>query len=125
MAPALEACGEDLENDRLIKKFGYLPRGGVLAAVKGDRELGENLAVAAHLIHGSSEGRFKITYAPGKMSREQMVALKYDYMRPEVALAMYDVEGLREGFNIVQGEEIFFVSNPALGLWTTRERFNN
>lgn len=125
IAPALESCGEDLENDRLIKKFGYLKQDDVLAAVQGDSELGENLSVAAHLIHGSSEGRFKITYAAGKMSREQVVSLKYDYMKLDEALEKYDCAGMSEGFNLVQGEEVFFVSNPALGLWTTRERFNN
>jgi len=125
IAPALESCGEDLENDRLIKKFGYLKQNDVLAAVQGDSELGENLSVAAHLIHGSSEGRFKITYAAGKMSREQILSLKYDYMTLDHAREKYDVLTLSEGYNLVQGEEVFFIGNPALGLWTTRERFNN
>ena len=35
----------------------------------------------------------------------------------------YDPEKLRYGYNTVDGEEIFFVPNPALGLWIDRQRF--
>ncbi|MDK2811753.1 MAG: hypothetical protein PWR27_2462 [Petroclostridium sp.] len=124
IAPALHACGEDLENDRLIKKYGYICRDEVLDAVRNNEDLRNNLSVAAHLIHGSSEGRFKITYAPGKMTKEQVLSIKYDYMPIEDALKMYDINSLKDGFNTVNGEEIFYVSNPALGLWTTRSRFD-
>ncbi|KAF0197627.1 MAG: hypothetical protein FD169_229 [Bacillota bacterium] len=125
IAPSLEACGEDRENDRLIKKFGYLPQHEVLAAVSEDEELGKNLSVAAHLIHGSSEGRFKVTYAPGKMSKELIASLNYDYLPLDDALHKYDVDNMCEGFNVIDGEEIFYISNPALGLWTTKFRFNS
>lgn len=123
IAPDLERCGEDLENDRLIKKYGYICRDEVVAAVSQNEDLRNNLSVAAHLIHGSSEGRFSITYAPGKMAKEQTLAIKYDYMPLAEALKKYDVAALRDGFNDVGGEEIFYVSNPALGLWTTKSRF--
>ena len=124
IAPALEGCGEDRENDRLIKKFGYLAQSEVLAAVSEDEELASNLSVAAHLIHGSSEGRFKITYAPGKMSRDLVESLNYDYLSLEEALRQYDVDNKRDGFRVVDGEEIYYIRNPALGLWTTKLRFN-
>lgn len=123
IAPALQGCGEDLENDRLIKKYGYMARDRVIEAVSNDQDLRNNLSVAAHLIHGFSEGRFRITYAPGKMAKEQILSIKYDYLPLEDALKMYDVSRLRDGFNTVDGSEIFYVSNPALGLWTTRSRF--
>lgn len=123
IAPALQGCGEDLENDRLIKKYGYMTRDRVIEAVSNDEDLRNNLSVAAHLIHGSSEGRFRITYAPGKMTKEQILSIKYDYLPLEDALKMYDVSRLRDGFNTVDGSEIFYVSNPAIGLWTTRSRF--
>ncbi|MBT9135940.1 MAG: hypothetical protein DDT34_01006 [Firmicutes bacterium] len=125
IAPALAGCGEDQENDRLIKKFGYLAQHDVLAAVSEDAELANNLSVAAHLIHGSSEGRFKITYAPGRMSPEMVRSLKYDYLPMDIALSKYDCQNLREGLNLVRGEEIFYISNPAIGLWATKARFNN
>ncbi len=97
----------------------------MLAAVSEDAELANNLSVAAHLIHGSSEGRFKITYAPGRMSPEMVRSLKYDYLPMDIALSKYDCQNLREGLNLVRGEEIFYISNPAIGLWATKARFNN
>lgn len=123
IAPALQGCGEDSENDSLIKKYGYMARDQVIEAVGNDEDLRNNLSVAAHLIHGSSEGRFKITYAPGKMTKDQILSIKYDYLPLEDALKMYDVNRLRDGFNTIGGREIFYVSNPAMGLWTTRSRF--
>lgn len=125
IAPDLQGCGEDAGHDRLIKKYGYISRDEVLEAVKNNEDLRNNLSVAAHLIHGSSEGRFKITYAPGKMTREQVLSIKYDYRPIEEALAMYRVDHLKDGFNTVDGEEIFYVGNPSLGLWTTKNRFDD
>ena len=38
----------------------------------------------------------------------------------------YDPEKLKEGYNkMAGGEEIFFISNPATGLWASDERINN
>jgi hypothetical protein len=38
----------------------------------------------------------------------------------------YDPEKLKEGFNTLStGEEIFYISNPAVGLWASRERLVN
>jgi hypothetical protein len=32
---------------------------------------------------------------------------------------------MKDGFNVMgDGEEIFYISNPALGLWSTKERLN-
>lgn len=123
IAPGLESCGEDKENDRLIKKFGYRPQKEVLELIAKNEDLSANLSVAAHLIHGSSEGRFKITYAPGKMSRDLIHSLKYDYAPIEQTMGRYNPASLREGMNLVGGEEIFFISNPAVGLWATKARF--
>jgi hypothetical protein len=35
----------------------------------------------------------------------------------------YDPEKLMDGYNTVDGEEVFFISNPAVGLWAYRGRF--
>lgn len=123
IAPALAGCGEDLENDRLIKKYGYMNRDRVIEAAGSSEDLRNNLSVAAHLMHGSSEGRFRITYAPGKMTKDQILSINYDYMPIEEALKMYDVKKLRDGLNTVDGREIFYVSDPAIGLWTDKSRF--
>ncbi len=65
LAPGLKEFGEDAEIDRLIRKYGYRGTPATLAAVKANADLRNNLSAAAHLIHGSSEGRFRITYCPG------------------------------------------------------------
>ncbi len=83
----------------------------------------ENLGVAAHLIHGSSEGRFRITYAAGGLTKEEVESLNFSYMDCDEAMKKYDITKLKDGYNTVDGEEIFFISNPALGLWAFKDRF--
>ena len=122
LAPALKEFGEDKEIDRLIRKYGYIGTPKVLKAVEENEELRNNLSAAAHLIHGSSEGRFKITYCPGFLSEEEIRKANFNFAPLEKMIKKYNPEMLKEGFNLVEGEEIFYVSNPALGLWTARER---
>ena len=119
LAPAVGHFGEDPENDRLIRKYGYVGRENVLKLVDApeNEDLRENLSVAAHLIHGSSDGRFKITYCAGKLTEEEVRGAAFNYMPYEEAVAKYDPSKLTDGFNTVDGEEIFYISNPALGLW--------
>lgn len=125
IAPGLHGCGEDGHNDLLIKKYGYRPAAEVVEAVRQDPDLAQNLAVAAHLIHGSSEGRFSVSYAPGHMTEEAIRSLGYGYLPLAATLVKYDIAALRDGFNEVNGERIFFVRDPALGLWTTAARYNS
>lgn len=122
IAPEVSKFGEDPENDRLIRKYGYVGRERVLELVKENDDLKENLSVAAHLIHGSSDGRFSITYAAGKLTREEVEGAAFKYMPVEDALAKYDIKTLKDGYNTVGGEEIFYISNPALGLWATKDK---
>ena len=125
LAPALEGFGEDKEIDFLIRKFGYRTTEETLAAVRNDPELGENLSAAAHLIHGSSDGRFVIRYCPGPdVTREEIESVGYEYGSYDEVSAIYDPEKLKDGWNTMpDGEDIFFVSNPALGLWSVKEKF--
>ena len=119
LAPAVAHFGEDAENDKLIRKYGYVGRENVLKLVDApeNEDLRENLSVAAHLIHGSSDGRFKITYCAGKLTEEEVRGVAFNYAPYEQMAAKYDPAKLTDGFNIVDGEEIFYISNPALGLW--------
>ncbi len=119
LAPGVGRFGEDDENDRLIRKYGYVGREEVLRLVdvSENDDLRENLSVAAHLIHGSSDGRFQITYCAGKLSEEEVRGVAFDYIPYEEAAAKYNPETLTDGFHTVDGEEIFYISNPALGLW--------
>lgn len=123
MGPGVHEFGEDKEIDALIRKFGYRGTPATLAAVDNDPDLAANLSAAAHLIHGSSEGRFSITYAPGGLTREETEGVGFAYAEPDELLPKYDPSVLTTGWNTVDGEEIFFVGNPALGLWAHKDRF--
>lgn len=124
LAPALREFGEDKEIDRLIRKYGYKGTPATLAAVAENEELKNNLSAAAHLIHGSSEGRFNITYCPGpNMSREEIESVGFACGDLDEMMAKYAFANLKDGFNEVNGEKIFYISNPALGLWAYRKLF--
>ena len=125
LAPALKEFGEDPTIDRMIRKFGYCGTPATLKAVAEDEELRNNLGAAAHLIHGSSEGRFGITYCPGdSMTLEEIESVGFEAVAYEEMAARYNPDTLKDGFNILpDGEEIFYISNPALGLWAYRGKF--
>ena len=121
LAPGLEEFGEDKEIDRLIRKYGYTTTPEILNAVKNNDDLKSNLSAAAHLIHGSSENRFKITYCPGSLSKEEIESVNFSYANLDEMLIKYNPEKLNEGFNVMpDGEEIFYISNPAIGLWKSQ-----
>ena len=124
LAPGVNCFGEDSENDRIIRKYGYCGREKVLNLFQKELDLQENMGVAAHLIHGSSDGRFMITYAVQKITTQEIEAVGYRGTEYENAIQHYDVRTLKDGWNVMpDGEEIYFISNPALGLWISKERF--
>lgn len=128
IAPALIEFGEDKEIDRLIRKYGYFGTPNTLKAVDENEELQNNLGAAAHLIHGSSEGRFSITYCPGKkpenLTKEEIESVGFKWGDIDEVLERYPIKQLKDGYNVLpNGEKIFYVSNPALGLWAYKERF--
>jgi nickel-dependent lactate racemase len=123
LAPGVKQFGEDPTIDRMIRKYGYHGTPATLAKVAQNPELAAELSTAAHLIHSSSEGRFRITYCPGGLSREETEGVGFRYADLARTLALYDPEKLQDGYNTVDGEEIFFISHPALGLWASRSRF--
>lgn len=123
LAPGLHQFGEDPTNDKLIRKYGYVHTPQVLNYVKENEDLQNSLGVAAHLIHGTSEGRFRITYCPGHLTREEIENVGFNYADLGEMMKKYNPESLKDGWNTVDGEEIYYISNPALGLWAYRERF--
>lgn len=126
LAPALKEFGEDAEIDRLIRKYGYLTTPEILRLTRENADLQNNLSAAAHLIHGSSEGRFTITYCPGRLSREEIEGVHFHFADLNEMIKRYNPEQLKDGFNTLPGgEEIFYISNPALGLWASKDRFRN
>ncbi len=123
LAPGLREFGEDKEIDRLIRKYGYKGTPATLKAVDQNPELMDNLSAAAHLIHGSSEGRFSITYCPGNLTRQEIESVNFKYATLETMMMKYDPAVLREGINrMPDGEEIYYISNPAVGLWAAKDK---
>ena len=125
LAPGVKEFGEDPEIDTLIRKYGYRGTEATLKAVEENPELEANLSAAAHLIHGSSEGRFRITYAPGHLSRNEVEGAGFSYAGIDELMKKYDPSVLKTGWNTVDGEELFFIANPALGLWAHESRFSD
>ena len=128
LAPALVEFGEDKEIDRLIREYGYHGTPHTMKMVEENEDLRGNLGAAAHLIHGSSEGRFSITYCPGNrpenLTRKEIENAGYKYADIEEMTNKYNPEKLKDGFNMMpDGEEIFYISNPAIGLWAYKDRF--
>ena len=128
LAPALVEFGEDKQIDLLIRKYGYFGTPHTLKMVEENEDLRANLGAAAHLIHGSSEGRFSITYCPGKgeknLTRQEIENVGFKYEDFDEVTAKYNPAKLKDGFNTMpDGEEIFYISNPAIGLWAYKDRF--
>ena len=111
---------------RRVRKYGYHGTPATLKAVRENEDIRGNLGAAAHLIHGSSEGRFRITYCPGPgMSREEIEKAGFQYGDLDEMLRRYPVKEMKDGMNVINGEEVFYISNPALGLWALREKFQD
>ncbi len=123
LAPGLKEFGEDREIDRLIRRYGYKGTPNTLKCVEENADLRENLSAAAHLIHGSSEGRFSITYCPGCLTRSEVESVGFQYSDFAMTCARFNIRDLKDGFNEVNGEKIFYISNPALGLWSHKRKF--
>ena len=125
LAPGVKEFGEDKGIDVLIRKYGYRGTPATLKAVNENADLAADLSAAAHLIHASSEGRFKIVWCPGELSQKEMESVGFAYGDLKTMTARYNPEKLQHGYNNVGCEEIFFVANPGLGLWAHRSRFEN
>ena len=117
--------GEDPVIDALIRKYGYFGTPRVLQLVEENEDLRENLSVAAHLIHGSTEGRFDVTYCPGGLLRAEVEKAGFHYGVLAEMTQRYNPQKLVDGWNTLgEGERIYYVSNPAVGLWSSRKRFS-
>ncbi|MDT8402234.1 MAG: lactate racemase domain-containing protein [Bacteroidales bacterium] len=125
IAPGIREFGEDKTIDRLIRKYGYRTPAEILQLVNENADLRENLGAAAHLIHGSPDKRFKVTYCTGHLPEKDILNAGFAYAGIEETKDKFNTENLREGFNINRdGEEFYYIPNPGLGLWSTREKIN-
>jgi hypothetical protein len=123
LAPGLERFGEDAAADDLIRRYGYKGTPTVMKYMEENEELKNNLSIVAHLIHGSTEGRFNVTYCPGHLTKEEVEAVGFRYGDVDLMLRRYDVRSLRDGWNQDDDGEYYFIRNPALGLWANQNRF--
>ena len=126
LAPGIVRFGEDDLVDELIRKYGYRGRIRILEEFNKpeNQDLRDNMGAAAHLIHGSSDDRFTITYAVKNISREEIEGVGFQSADYDEMARRYDPEKLQYGYNTLpDGEEIYFIPNPALGLWINREKF--
>ncbi len=126
LAPGVERFGEDDQVDVLIRKYGYKGRIKTLKQFEApeNQDLRDNMGAAAHLIHGSSDDRFKITYAVKNITKEEVEGVGFEAADYDEMAARYNPETLSYGYNTMpDGEKIYFIPNPALGLWINREKF--
>jgi nickel-dependent lactate racemase len=125
LAPGVRTFGEDGQIDQLIRKYGYRSTSEILDAVQRNADLRENLSAAAHLIHGSPENRFRVTYCPGELSEQEVRSVGYDFGDVQELSERYSAERLQDGWNTLpDGERVYYISNPALGLWAHPSRMN-
>lgn len=126
LAPGLKRFGEQQDVDQFIRKYGYRGTDYVMERYRTEADMQDLAHATAHLIHGSSEGRFKITYAPGHLSREEMEQVNFGYLNLKQAWSLYRPEIRNEGFHeLPNGERFYFIPTPSAGLWATRERLYN
>lgn len=124
LAPGIERFGEDKAIDALIRKYGYNGRLSTLEAFRENEELRDNMSAAAHLIHGSSDNRFKITYAVNSISKKEVLSVNYNHSDYNEMIKKYNPNSLQYGWNTLENkEEIFYIPNPALGLWINKNKF--
>ncbi len=123
IAPGVERFGEQPEVEEIIRRFGYRSTPEIMEQYRTVPLLQDFAHGTAHLIHGSSEGRFTIRYAPGGLDREAIENVGYAYMPLDEALARYQPGTMKEGWNVMpDGEEVYYISTPSAGLWAHKDR---
>lgn len=125
IAPGLKRFGEQPDVDAFIRKYGYVGTPKVMEMYRQNADMQDLAHATAHLIHGSSEGRFKITYAPGHVSREEIEQVNFNYLDFNEAIRRYPIDRLHEGHNEVSGEKFYFIPTPSAGLWATKGKLYN
>jgi nickel-dependent lactate racemase len=79
IAPGLKRFGEQPEVDALICKYGYVGTRRIMEQYRQNADMQDLAHATAHLMHGSSEGRFKVTYAPGHLTRPEIERVNFAY----------------------------------------------
>lgn len=125
LAPGIKRFGEDNKIDELIRRYGYKGTPQIMKMMEENDELKDNLSAVAHLIHGSSEGRFKVTYCPGYLSQQEIEQVGFHYADLNQQFEKFNIQTLTDGWNNDDEGEFYFVRNPGLGLWAYKSRFED
>jgi nickel-dependent lactate racemase len=126
IAPGLKRFGEQPDVDALIRKYGYVGTERVMQQYRENVDMQDLAHATAHLIHGSSEGRFNITYAPGHLSRAEIEQVNFRSMDIATAIDRYQPQGRQQGWQTTaDGERFYFIPTPSAGLWATRDKLYN
>lgn len=123
LAPGVCRFGEDDGIDQLIRKYGYKGTPKTMKALEENNELRDSLSAVAHLIHGSSEGRFTVTLCPGHLTQQEVESVGFQYGDLKAMTSTYSTVNLQDGWNTDDAGEFYFVRNPAIGLWAVEDRF--
>lgn len=122
IGPGVSEFGEDETIDKLIRKYGYHGTSAVLDYVKQDNMMSTNLGVPAHLIHGSTEGRFNVTWCPGHISREEIEKAGFNYADYHYMSQHFSINSLKEGYNTTNNGTVYYNTNPGAGLWAVKNK---
>jgi nickel-dependent lactate racemase len=123
IAPGLKRFGEQPDVDALIRKYGYCGTERVMEQYRHNADMQDLAHATAHLIHGSTEGRFNVTYAPGHLSRAEIEQVNFRYAEIGPTVDRYQPQRRQQGWNTTDdGERFYFVPTPSAGLWATREK---
>jgi len=123
IAPGLKRFGEQPEVDSLIRKYGYRSSQEILSLYRQNSDLRDLAHAAAHLMHGTTEGRFQVTYAPGHLVRQEIEGVHFRFAALDETIARYQPHQLREGWQKPAGDDPFyFIPTPSAGLWSTRQK---
>ena len=126
IAPGLKRFGEQPDVDAFIRKYGYVGTARVMEQYRREADMQDLAHATAHLLHGSSEGRFSITYAPGHLSQSEIEGVNFRYADINTTIARYRPEQCKPGWNTTtDGERFYFIPTPSAGLWATRDKLHN
>lgn len=123
IAPGLKRFGEQPEVDEFIRKYGYVGTERVMEQYPKNADMQDLAHATAHLMHGSSEGRFKITYAPGHLTKAEIEGVHFSYADIKATIDRYQPDKCKYGWNTTaDGERFYFIPTPSAGLWATRKK---
>jgi len=123
LCAGIQSFGENDFADSFIRKYGYRDPEVLLQIVRDSGELMKYLVPLSQMVISYTK-RFKLIYAAKKITRQEVESVFCNYADYDEVVKKYDPAKMKEGENIMpDGEEVFYVSKPAQGLWAEINRF--